>query len=115
MKKLKKLDLGKKMSKSEDLDVLTVEKVAENICKSMYKAMAKYMSQKSKSKKITNKIIDDILDPNYTAQVDPDEIPPNEKQSVVWKSKDAKLKGKRRKGVKKLKKFLDNRHTIGIA
>lgn len=96
------------MKKDDKQKFYTQEQVAENIAKSMYKACAKVFKSKG-SRKTAEEVVQDVLDPNYVAEIDPDKIPTKKKTKVMWKSKCAKSKDKKEKGVKKLKDFIDNK------
>ena len=85
-----------KTEKNEELQEL------KPLVKAVYKAILKSLRSK-KRKDQTDEIIDDILDPNYIAQVDPDELP-NKKDKVLYKKDDKSLKS-REKGVTKLKRM----------
>ena len=62
------------------------------LCKSIIEKL-----EKANYRDDAKEVVNDILDPNYVAEVDPDEVPP----------KRAKImnKSKKEKGVKKLKSF----------
>lgn len=76
----------------------------KTLVKAIYKYIHKNIAAKNKKRqKNTEKIVEDILDPNYIAEVDPDDIP-SEKRSVLYKGKSLKSK---EKGIKKLKKYMD--------
>ena len=75
----------------------------KSLVKAVYKSIYKSITMRDKKhKKDTKEIVSDILDPNYVAEVDPDEIS-NEKRAVLYKGKSSKSE---EKGVKKLKKYV---------
>jgi predicted YcjX-like family ATPase len=77
------------------------EQEINDLKKALYKAILK--SIRSGKKPIAQEIVRDVLDANYTAQVDPDKVPADQKENIVNKSKSAKTQ---EKGVLKLKKFI---------
>ena len=77
------------------------EEEFESLKKAIYKTILASLEKGPKS--VAQAVVRDVLDPNYTAQVDPDNIPASGKTSVVNKSKSAKSLVK---GVVKLKKFM---------
>jgi len=83
--------------KKNNKQILNFEQVTSDIKKSVYKSILKSLKQRNRDK--TKAIIEDIADPNYKAQVDPDQIPPK-KMNVVNKNE---------KGLYKLKVFLEKR------
>jgi len=92
-------------NKKADEPVFELKEAADQIAKSIYKSILKTLKRRSE-KQAANKVVNDVLDNNNVAQVDPDEIP-SRKDRVLYKgSKHLKLK---RKGVKKLKKFMDRK------
>ena len=98
------------MKKTEK--IYTKEEVASQLTKSMYKAVKKAINSR---KDDTKKIVEDILDPDNVSEVDPDEVPTNAKIKVVHKSEESKsLKSDKhcKKGVDKLKFFLEKKNNI---
>jgi hypothetical protein len=92
------------MKKTKLSKVFTEDQAAERICKAVYKSMVKSLKDK-KTKENTQEIVEDVLDPNFVAEVDPDEIP-SEKEKVMWKKDGKSAKSKSKKGIDKLKKFV---------
>ena len=92
-----------KQKNMKKIKEISSKEVANQIAKSMYKMVLKSIKS---GKKTTDKVIDDILDPNYIAEVDPDEIP-EEKTNVLYKYNCAKSE---KNSLKKLKIFLDKRN-----
>ena len=87
------------------------EEIATELSKSMYKAVKKALNRK---KKDTQLIVEDVLDPNYMAEVDPDEVP-DSKNSVIIKNNTHKLLKSDKnlsKGIDKLKVFLENKNNL---
>jgi hypothetical protein len=82
---------------------MKTEKEQENtdLEKALYKVVKAALEKGGP--KVAQEVIRDVLDRNYTAQVDPDKIPPATKEGVVNKSKSAESQ---EKGVSKLKKFM---------
>lgn len=76
----------------------------ETLKKAIYKTILKSLEKGPKN--VAQEVVRDVLDPNYTAEVDPDNIPASGKTSVMNKSKSAKSQVK---GVVKLKKFIKKR------
>jgi hypothetical protein len=103
-KQLKDLKSLKKPVINKSEKKYSLVEAGDILAKSMYKAMLKTLRSK-KQKTITDKIVEDIADPNYVAQVDPDEVP-SKKDKVLYKGKSAKSQ---EKGIKKLKTFLDKK------
>jgi hypothetical protein len=77
----------------------TPQEVAEELRKSLYKMVSKSIRKSNKDKASAQKIVEDILDPNYVAEVNPEEVP-DEKDGVLWKKKNS---------IDKLKKFKKNK------
>ena len=82
--------------KLEYTSLEVVEELRKSLYKMAKKAFKNTSGNKKKYKVDAQKVVDDILDPNYIAQVKPDDIP-QAKDGVLWKGKD--------KGIEKLKKF----------
>jgi len=61
--------------------------IADGQMKDLVKSVYKSVLNSMKQKKDAQKVVEDILDPNYTAEVDPDSIPPK-KDAVLYKGKD---------------------------
>lgn len=106
MENIKKKENIEKSSKKQlsDVPVFTMEEAAEQIAKSIYKSILK--SIRRRNAKHTSKVVQDILDPNYIAEVDPDEVP-SKKDKVLYKNKKAdKCMKIKEKGTQKLQKFM---------
>lgn len=84
------------MKKEQEKTKYDEKEVAQELIKSIYKSILKNMKNRA-YKDEAKKVVRDILDPNYVAQVDPDEVP-SKKTNIMNKSKD-------KKGVEKLKDF----------
>jgi len=82
------------------------EEIAEKLSKSMYKAVKKALNNKKDDAK---KIVEDILDPNYVAEVDPDEVPSGKTSAINKKEKDKLLKIRKENGLYRLKLFLEKK------
>ena len=77
--------------------------MVDKLSKSMYKAVKKAINN---TRNDASKVVADILDPDYEAEVDPDEIPSNRKINVINKNES---NGKKT-GLDKLKAFLAQRN-----
>ena len=77
------------------------EQEYQELRKAIYKTILASLEKGPKN--VAQAVVRDVLDPNYTAQIDPDNIPASGKTSVVNKSKSAKSQVK---GIVKLKKFM---------
>lgn len=75
-----------------------LQDAAAILSKSMYKSVLKQVKRKAKA------IADDINDPNYVAEVDPNELPPK-KDKVVYKG----CSNKSKKSLKKSKYSIEER------
>lgn len=94
-----------KLPKIEE-KLYTQSEVVDLLVKSMYKSVRKQLKKqdkRTKDEENTQKVVNDILDPNFVAEVDPDELPV-QRDKVLYKSPKSKDKG-----VAKLKDFSNKR------